>query len=82
MSETFNEFNIWAKKNLNMNLESYKEKQLQRRILNVMSNHSVSNLNDYMKLMEKDIAAREELKNYLTINVTEFFRNPELFESL
>lgn len=82
MSETFNEFNIWAKKNLNMNLESYKEKQLQRRILNVMSNHSVSNLNDYMKLMEKDIAAREELKNYLTINVTEFFRNPELFEAL
>lgn len=59
MSETFNEFNIWAKKNLNMNLESYKEKQLQRRILNVMSNHSVSNLNDYMKLMEKDIAARK-----------------------
>jgi chemotaxis protein methyltransferase CheR len=55
MSETFNEFNIWAKKNLNMNLESYKEKQLQRRILNVMSNHSVSNLNDYIKLMEKDI---------------------------
>lgn len=82
MSETFIEFNIWAKKYLNMNLESYKEKQLQRRILNVMSNHSVSNLNEYMKLMENDVTVREELKNYLTINVTEFFRNPELFDTL
>lgn len=82
MSENFEKFNEWAIKNLSMDLQAYKEKQLQRRILNMMSNHPVSDLNGYMKLMEKDRLIKEELKNYLTINVTEFFRNPELFEAL
>lgn len=82
MSESFEIFNKWAVKNLSMDLEAYKEKQLQRRILNMMSNHPVEDLASYMKLMERNKEVRDELKKYLTINVTEFFRNPELFAAL
>lgn len=82
MIESFDTFNRWAKKNLQMDLDGYKEKQLQRRIFNVMSNHDVKNLTEYMRYMEKNAEARLELKNYITINVTEFFRNPELFNAL
>lgn len=82
MSESFDVFNKWAVTHLAMELDAYKEKQLQRRILNMMSNHPVNDLTGYMRLMEKDQQIKEELKNYLTINVTEFFRNPELFDAL
>ncbi|MEG0254331.1 CheR family methyltransferase [Vagococcus sp.] len=82
MSESFDVFNKWAVTHLAMELDAYKEKQLQRRILNMMSNHPVNDLTGYMRLMEKDQQIKGELKNYLTINVTEFFRNPELFDAL
>lgn len=82
MKKNFEEFNKWAIRHLGMDLESYKESQLQRRILNMMENREVTSLKDYMNLMEKDKEVKDELKDYLTINVTEFFRNPELFTAL
>ncbi|HCM88640.1 MULTISPECIES: protein-glutamate O-methyltransferase CheR [Vagococcus] len=82
MKNNFEEFNKWGNRYLGMDLSSYKENQLQRRILNMMESREITNLKDYMSLMEKDIEVKEELKNYLTINVTEFFRNPELFIAL
>lgn len=82
MKNNFEEFNKWGNRYLGMDLSSYKENQLQRRILNMMESREITNLKDYMSLMEKDTKVKEELKNYLTINVTEFFRNPELFTAL
>ena len=42
----------------------------------------VSSLNEYKKLLIKDKEQREKFLDFITINVTEFFRNPELFLEL
>ncbi|MGO2084120.1 CheR family methyltransferase [Vagococcus sp.] len=79
MEIEFIEFYNWIEQNLGIDLFSYKEKQLQRRILTIMKNTSASNLKEYCQLIKQDKMIRLEFLDYITINVTEFFRNPELF---
>ncbi len=80
MALNFDFFYKWAKRSLNIDLNSYKEKQLQRRIETVMKNAGVTNLEDYAKKIEADKEIREIFLDYITINVTEFFRNRDIFE--
>lgn len=79
MRDDFNYFNKWAKSTLNIDLESYKEKQLQRRILSVMNSSGAQNLKEYAKLIENDDEIKKVFLDYITINVTEFYRNKEIF---
>ena len=58
----FNEFHEWVHRELGLNLKAYKQEQLNRRILSLMSSEE-----------------RQKFLDFITINVTEFFRNPELF---
>lgn len=81
METEFIEFYHWVKKNLGLDLFSYKEKQLQRRILTIMKNTTATNLADYCQLMKTNPEIKYEFLDYITINVTEFFRNPELFRT-
>lgn len=73
-------FYKWTKSHLNIDLDAYKEKQLQRRIGSVMKSSGASNLREYAKLIEKDDEIRKVFLDYITINVTEFFRNREIFK--
>lgn len=73
-------FNQWTKHTLGIDLESYKEKQMQRRIKNIMETHGAHSLVEYAQLLEKEPLLRQQFLEHLTINVTEFYRNPELFE--
>ena len=79
MKEDFNGFNDWAKDELNIELNAYKEKQLQRRITTVMKNSGATNLKEYARLIKKDEDIRKKFLDYITINVTEFYRNKDLF---
>lgn len=79
MKLDFNGFNDWAKDELNIELNAYKEKQLQRRIATVMKSSGVDNLKEYAKLIVKDEAIKRSFLDYITINVTEFYRNKDLF---
>lgn len=78
----FQEFHKWALKELGINLEAYKQEQLTRRIKSLMERVGVSNLKDYSQLITKDKIQREKFLDFITINVTEFFRNAELFKEL
>lgn len=80
MSLDFDFFYDWAYKNLNLNLDAYKETQLQRRIGTVMKNAGATDLREYAKLISVDEKVKRDFLNYITINVTEFFRNKEIFE--
>lgn len=73
-------FKQWVKKEFKIDLTAYKETQLHRRLLNLMSRVGVSNVNEYIKLLEKDSVQRQKFLDFITINVTEFFRNPEIFD--
>ena len=80
MSLDFDFFYNWAYRNLNLNLDAYKETQLQRRIGTVMKNAGATDLQEYAKLISKDEKVKRDFLNYITINVTEFFRNKEIFD--
>lgn len=72
-------FYDWVFKNLNIDLDAYKEGQLQRRIGTVMKRAGSSSLQDYARLISKDEKVRGDFLDYITINVTEFFRNKDIF---
>lgn len=80
MGLDFDYFYKWTKANLNIDLNSYKQNQLQRRITTVMRNAKANNLEEYAELIKNDKEVRAAFLDYITINVTEFFRNKEIFE--
>lgn len=79
MSLDYDYFYKWAKRELNIDLDAYKEKQLQRRIGTVMRSAKANNLKEYSILIAKDEEIKRIFLDYITINVTEFFRNEEIF---
>ena len=60
-----------------INLSLYKEKQMKRRIESLASRNGYSDLNLYFTAIDKDVELFKEFINYMTINVSEFYRNPE-----
>lgn len=65
-----------------IDLNAYKERQMKRRIDALISKHSIKTYDDYVKLLKTDRSAFDEFVNYLTINVSEFYRNPEQWKTL
>ena len=78
----FTEFHNWVYKEIGLSLNSYKPTQLNRRIGSLMERVGVKTLEEYTKLLKEDAVEREKFMDHITINVTEFFRNPEFFEAL
>jgi chemotaxis protein methyltransferase CheR len=76
------QFKTWVQKEFGINLFAYKENQLHRRILSLMSRVGVKDIDEYVKLLKTDSGQRQKFLDFITINVTEFFRNPELFKEL
>lgn len=76
------QFKDWVLKYFGINLFAYKSNQLHRRILSLMSRVGVESIEEYIKLLKSDYAQRQKFLDFITINVTEFFRNPELFKEL
>lgn len=63
-----------------IDLNSYKEKQMKRRIDTLIEKRKVVGYENYVKLLKTDKDIFEEFVSYLTINVSEFYRNPEQWE--
>ncbi len=82
MENEFNYFYDFVYRELNLNLNSYKDAQMQRRILSVMKKSGAKDMIEYSKLISKDEKIRKEFLDQVTINVTEFFRNKDMFEQL
>lgn len=78
----FIEFYKWIYKEFNIDLNAYNPQQLNRRITSLMSKLGVNSLEKYKKILITDNIQKERFLDFITINVTEFFRNPELFFGL
>lgn len=63
-----------------IDLNAYKEKQMKRRIDTLISKNGFGGYNDYIEVIRKDKQRFDEFVNYLTINVSEFYRNPDQWE--
>ena len=65
-----------------IDLSSYKEKQMKRRIDTLIEKRKVDGYEKYVGLLKSDKETFEEFVSYLTINVSEFYRNPDQWELL
>lgn len=65
-----------------IDLNAYKERQMKRRIDTLIGKHGFGSYNDFAMALKTDKSLFEEFVNYLTINVSEFYRNPEQWKYL
>lgn len=79
--QDFEQFSKWVETAFGLRLTAYKERQMERRILNLIEKTGARDYNTYADLLNKNNQAREQFLQYVTINVTDFYRNPELFET-
>ena len=63
-----------------IDLNCYKEKQMKRRIDTLIAKNSVDGYAKYVELLKTNHEKFDEFVNYLTINVSEFYRNPDQWE--
>lgn len=73
-------FEKWVLKEFNIDLSAYKSNQLHRRILSLMSRVGVNTVDEYITLLKSDAGQKQKFLDFITINVSEFFRNPEIFD--
>jgi two-component system, chemotaxis family, CheB/CheR fusion protein len=60
----------------------YRDTTIKRRIMRRMALHTQQSLEDYAARLERDDGEVQSLYQDLLINVTSFFRDPEVFEAL
>lgn len=60
-----------------IDLNCYKEKQMKRRIDTLILKHKIEGYDKYIHGLKTDTSLFDEFINYITINVSEFYRNPE-----
>lgn len=65
-----------------IDLNAYKEKQMRRRINTLITKNGIKTYNEYVVLIKQDKEKFDQFINFLTINVSEFYRNPEQWKVL
>lgn len=65
-----------------LDFTQYRESSLLRRIASRLRRYDVTSYDEYIAVLDQDPDEYDELINSLTINVTEFFRNPESFRAI
>lgn len=75
-------FKLEIYKLTDINLSLYKEKQMKRRIDSLIRKNGYELYKDYVQALKREKTIYNEFINYLTINVSEFYRNPEQWEVL
>ncbi len=65
-----------------VDLNAYKEPQMRRRLGQMMSRRGATGWAIYARRLKEDEAALAEFRDFFTINVSEFFRQPERYEEL
>lgn len=78
----FTELKKIIKQKIGFNCEDYKQPHLKRRLaVRLRMTKSIS-YKEYSNLLLKSAEEEKQLKETLTVNVTELFRNPEMYDSV
>ena len=81
MAYEYTEFKKDVYKLTNINLNMYKERQMKRRIESLIARKGYKGFQDFYKGMEQDDKLLRAFVSYLTINVSQFYRNPVQWEN-
>lgn len=65
-----------------LDLSLYKETQMKRRLTSLRNKRGFSTFHEYVKAIQKDPQILEEFLDKVTINVSEFYRNPSRWKVL
>lgn len=82
MLDNYEGFKVKILKLTGIDLSSYKERQMRRRIDSLIHRNNYDDYDEYFKALTQNSNLYDEFINYLTINVTEFYRNPEQWKVL
>jgi chemotaxis protein methyltransferase CheR len=77
MLDNYEAFKRDVYKLTNIDLNCYKEKQMRRRIDTLATKNKAKSYEEYIRMLKSDQALFEQFVNFLTINVSEFYRNPD-----
>ncbi|MBN1755397.1 protein-glutamate O-methyltransferase CheR [bacterium] len=80
--ESVGELTRFLKLRYCLDFTSYKLPFLRRRLVGRMNRMGISSFPQYMGLIQADPEERSKLISNLTINVSEFMRNPEVFDKI
>lgn len=80
--DQYEAFLVELNNKFSLDLTGYKRPQMERRINTLMRTLGVSSYIEYIKLMQQDNDQFNKFVNHLTINVSEFFRNPSQWDVL
>lgn len=78
----FSELKLIIKRKIGFNCEDYKQPHLKRRLAVRLRATESKSYKDYAQMLSKSEDEVNKLKETLTVNVTELFRNPETFDSV
>jgi len=81
-TETYSLVKTSVKKILDIDLTYYKDEQMKRRLDSWLARSRLSDWPEYFHMISQNIEERDRFRNYLTINVTEFFRDPDRWNML
>ncbi len=76
------DFRNTLEKAIGVPLYAYKEPQMKRRLATVMTRMGITTWPDFSKALARDRKLLDEVRDTLTINVTEFFRQADRFGEL
>lgn len=82
MAENYTGFISQIKKKLGIDLSLYKEAQMKRRITSLRDKRGFKTFSLYFQALNRDDDLLEEFVDRMTINVSEFYRNPKRWEVL
>jgi chemotaxis protein methyltransferase CheR len=81
-TDVYAQVKVSIKRALKIDLENYKDEQMKRRLDSWLVRSHANTWKEYFSLLSLDATELERFRNYLTINVTEFFRDPNRWDSL
>lgn len=77
MFDKYEEFKVDVFKLTKIDLNFYKEKQMRRRIDTLATKNGAKSYDEFVQMIKTDKDKFEQFVNFLTINVSEFYRNPD-----
>ena len=78
----YEQFKVPVYELTHIDLNCYKERQMKRRIDALIEKHKFNGYEEYINAISNDKKLFEEFVSYITINVSEFFRNPDQWKIL
>src|SRR5699024_8862244 len=82
MGQEYSDFISRINQMIGIDLSLYKEAQMKRRITSLRDKRGFANFASYYQALKEDEILLDEFIDRLTINVSEFYRNPKRWEVL